>query len=93
MLAGLPKSDNAKLENIHFVATSNKVSAMGMSYELVKDLMELEKGVVAYDALLNHHVLVVAPVIAVLCDNVRASELVNHMGSTANKFCRICDVS
>ena len=34
-----------------------------------------------------------APLMSVICDNPRASELVNHLGSSANKYCRICEVS
>ena len=63
-----------------------------MSGEIVKDLRQLERGAVMYDAHLKQEVFVVAPVISFICDNVRASELVNHMGHNANKFCRICQV-
>lgn len=28
----------------------------------------------------------------VICDNPRAAELMNHSGSSANKFCRMCMV-
>ena len=93
MLAGLPKSENSKLENIHFIAASNQVSAVEMSGEIVKDLKQLERGVVMYDSHMKQEVLVVAPVIAFICDNVRGSELVNHMGHNANKYCRICQVT
>ena len=37
-------------------------------------------------------VLVVAPLMVIICDNPHASELVNYLGSAANKFCRICEV-
>ena len=37
-------------------------------------------------------VLVVVPLMLIICDNPRASELVNHLGSAANKFCCICEV-
>ena len=40
-----------------------------------------------YDAYLQREVLVVAPVLCILADNSRSSELLNHMGSTANKYC------
>ena len=33
-----------------------------------------------------------APVLCVLADNARASELINHMGSSARQFCRMCNV-
>ena len=43
--------------------------------------------------MLKMEVLVVAPVICLLCDNARSSELLNHLGSKALKLCRICNVS
>jgi len=35
-------------------------------------------------------VLVIAPVLCGICDNPRASELTNHMGWSANRYCRMC---
>ena len=92
MLAGLQKSENAKLKNIHFIAASNKVNALDMAEAIVDDLLKLEEGVAMYDSKMAQNVLVVAPVLCILADNVRASELTNHSGCTANKFCRICQV-
>lgn len=93
LLAGLPKAENAKTENIHLIAASNQLSAIDMSHAIVEDLTVLEEeGVVMYDASLKQDVLVFAPVICFICDNGRASELVNHTGSASNKFCRICQV-
>ena len=92
MLAGLPRFENNKAENIHLIAASNQVTAMEMAGAIVKDLKLLEKGIVMFDAKLKQNVIVIAPIICFICDNVRASEIVNHMGSTANKFCRICQV-
>lgn len=91
-LAGLPNGENNKLTSIHFIAASNNVSAVHMSGEIVKDLKDLEKGIVMYDGHVHQNVLVIAPVICFICDNVRASELVNHIGNSANKYCRICEV-
>ncbi len=51
------------------------------------------EGMEAYDAHLRRPVLVVAPVLCAICDNPRASEVVNHMGGAALKFCRMCTVS
>lgn len=94
LLGGLPRSENAKTENIHLIAASNQVPAVGMCNSIVNDLNMLEEeGVFMYDASLKQECLVIAPVICFLCDNVRASELVNHMGSSANKYCRMCQVS
>lgn len=92
MLAGLQKSENAKTENIHFIAASNQISAIDMTGAIVEDLKLLEKGMIMYDAHMKQRVLVLAPVICFICDNVRASEMVNHMGSTANRYCRMCKV-
>lgn len=94
MLAGLPKSENAKVENIHLISASNKLSAISMSGPIVEDLIMLEKkGMVAFDASMNCDVLVIARVICSINDNVRASELVNHLGSSSNLFCRVCQVN
>ena len=38
-------------------------------------------------------VLVIAPLMCIICDNPRASELLNHLGSSALKYCRVCMVS
>ena len=81
-----------KVEHIHFVACSNKVSAVGMADALVEDLKALEGGVRVYDAYAGTEVLLIAPVICALCDNIRAAELLNHMGSRARMFCRKCMV-
>ena len=86
-LAGLPKHENA---HIHFIGASNRVTAMDMSVEIAKDLRMLEERKVMVDAHIKEEVLILAPVICFICDDVRASELLNHMGSTANKYCRIC---
>lgn len=93
MLAGLGRDLNAQLPNIHFITCSNEVAALDMTEPIVRDLTELEKGIRMYDAELNSEVLVVAPVMAALCDNPRHSELLNHLGGSANLYCRICLVS
>lgn len=92
ILAGLPKHENAKLQNIHFLSCSNKVSVLDMATPIVKDLIELEKGVEVFDAHLGQQVIVIAPVLCILSDNPRASELLNHQGGAANLYCRICQV-
>ena len=92
LLAGLPRGENAKSENVHFVAASNQLSAIEMSSPIVKDLKELEDGMVMYNSYTKERTLVITPVICFIGDNGRASEIVNHMGGTANLFCRICEV-
>lgn len=60
---------------------------------LVDELKLLENEEVhAYDAYLQATVLVVAPVICISCDNPRAPEVTNNLGSSAKMFCRICMV-
>ncbi len=93
MLAGLPRHDNAQLPNTHFITCSNQVEVLDMAEPVAADLVQLENGVPMFDAELNTEVLVVAPVMAALCDNPRHSELLNHMGGSANMYCRMCLVS
>ena len=94
MLAGLPRSENAKLENIHLITTSNQVSTLEMiDGPVVKDLHKLAtEGMIVYHAHLQRDVLITAPIISLICDNPRASELLNHNGSNARRFCRMCMV-
>lgn len=93
LLAGLPRHENAKLSNIHFISCSNRAPCMDLCAPIAGDLLLLEeRGIVAYDAFLKKDVRVIAPVIAFICDNPRASEITNHMGSNALKFCRMCMV-
>ena len=92
MLAGLPRHMNAQLHNIHFISCSNQAHARELMEPLVAELKMLEQGVPVYDAHLQQEVLVVAPVLAFLCDNPRHSELLNHAGGNARKYCRMCMV-
>ena len=50
LLAGLPKKENAKLENIHLICTLNKVSILELAVAPVQELKLLEDGIVSYDA-------------------------------------------
>ena len=45
------------------------------------------------NAHLQEDTLVIAPVLAFMGDNPRASEVVGHMTGYPNKFCRQCMVS
>lgn len=64
-----------------------------MSKPLAEDLLTLETdGIIAYDAALEEEVLLIAPVLCILSDNPRHSEIMNHAGATANKYCRMCMV-
>lgn len=93
MLAGMPRQENAQLHNIHFVTCSNVASALDMASPVVADLNALAEGIDAYDACLQKEVLLIAPTLAVLADNPRHSELLNHLGGNAKKYCRMCMVS
>ena len=94
MFAGLPRRENAKISNIHFICCSDVVSALDMTGPLVQQLYDLESnGIEVFDAFLNQSVLVVSPLMCVLADNPRASELLNHLGFSARKYCRLCMVS
>ena len=92
LLGGLPKHMNTQLQNIHFICTSNQVSALEMACPIVEDLLKLEKGVFMYDAYFHQEVLVIAPLLALLADNPMASVLVNHLTGNPHRFCRICKV-
>lgn len=94
MLAGLPRHENAKQENIHFVSCTNLMDVLDMTECIAEQLNILESdGIEVYDSYYKENVLVVAPLLCVICDNPRASQLLNHLGSTATKFCRFCMVS
>ena len=94
MLAGLPRSENSKLENLHVITTSNAVSALELADGLlVRELNSLaSEGIVVHDAYMQQDVLIVAPTLCIICDNPRASELLNHAGSSAKRYCRMCMV-
>ena len=62
LLAGLGRHANAKPRNVHFLTTSNKVSALEMCRPIMTELSSLESdGLQVYDAFKNSSVLVIAP--------------------------------
>lgn len=64
-----------------------------MMEPLTQELTQLETdGLVVYDAFLKEEVLVVAPLLCIICDNPRASQLLNHLGGSARRYCRVCMV-
>ena len=69
------------------------LDALTLAEPIVENLLQLEKGVEMYDAVLQQNVLVIAPVMLLMADNPMASDLCSHQGSSARKFCRICLVS
>ena len=62
--AGLLKAEAHRFHNMHFLACSNKVSALEMTKPLVEDLCML----VMFDAKLGAPVYVIAPVVCILRD-------------------------
>ena len=64
-----------------------------MAGPVFEDLTQLERRVTAYNAYLQKEVLLISPVLAILADNPSHSELLNHSGGSANKYCRMCMVS
>lgn len=66
------------------------MNALDLAEPLVDNLLKLEEGITMYDAHLGAYVLVMAPVVLIIADNPMSSDLCNHLGSTANKFCRMC---
>lgn len=94
MLSGLPRRTNSRIQNIHLYSCSDTVSAVDMAESLVLELLSLaEDGLQAYDAFLKQQVTVLCPLMCVLADNPRASELLNHLGGSARRYCRMCMVS
>ena len=93
--AGLPRHLNARIENINFVCSSDSVSPLDLSEPITQQLTALEtEGVFnTFDASHQETVLVVAPLMCIVCDNPRASVLLNHLGSAALKHCPRCMVS
>ena len=93
MLAGLPRKENARVPNIHFCCCSNVVSAIDMCDIIAPELVQLEQeGIDAFDALTNQNVLVVSPLMCIIGDNPRLSEVLNHLGGSARRYCRMCMV-
>ena len=94
LLAGLPRTENARMKNLHLMSASNQVCAKDVAEAIVTDLHKLEEeGVQVYDASLGQIVLIFAPVLCLICDNGRSTELLNLAGSSALKYCRMCLVS
>jgi len=93
MLAGLPRHLNAEIPNIHFCCCSDAASAIDMCDALAPELLQLEtEGVVTFDSFLNVEVLVVSPLLCIIGDNPRSSEVLNHLGASARRYCRMCMV-
>ncbi|XP_064398445.1 uncharacterized protein LOC135345042 isoform X2 [Halichondria panicea] len=92
LVAGLPRSENSQLRNIHFITCSNKVSVLDMSRPVAEDIKTLQEGITVFDAFLKTEVIVRAPVVCLIADNPRAAEVINHRGGSSRKYCRKCMV-
>lgn len=67
---------------------------MDMSGAIAIELSKLEnEGIEAFDAHLKEMVIIVSPLLCIIADNPRASEILNHLGGSARRYCRICMVS
>ena len=65
-----------------------------MSEAIATELGKLENdGVEAFDAHLKEFVIVVSPLLCIVADNPPASEILNHLGGSARRYCRMCMVS
>ena len=66
LLAGLPRHENSKVSNIHFVCCLDKVTPLEMSEQIVSELNVLETtGIEVYDASACTTALVIAPFILI----------------------------
>ena len=82
------------MQNIYLLTCSNRVDVLEMIDPVIPDIVQLETtGITTYDAHMQQDVLVMAPILLGMHDNPRASEIVNHLGSAANLYCRVCMVS
>ena len=85
---------NSNLQHIHFICCSDKATVIDMSEPIVSEIQVLETtGICCYNGFLMCDVLILVRLMCITCDNPRASELLNHLGASANKFCRMCMVS
>uniref|UniRef100_A0A1X7UVS3 C2H2-type domain-containing protein n=1 Tax=Amphimedon queenslandica TaxID=400682 RepID=A0A1X7UVS3_AMPQE len=92
-LACLPLDSSHDISNIYFMCCSNRCDALQMAGPVAADLCRLELGIQVHDSFLHTDILVIAPVIGLLCDNAMSSTLLNHLGSTSIKLCRLCTTS
>ena len=82
-----------KMLNIHFICSSNKITALQMGEAISRSSLQLENnGIEVFDADYQENVLVFCPLMLIICDYPRASELVNHLGSIATRYCQMCDM-
>ena len=78
-LAGLSRHENAKISNLHFCCCSDVASVMDMSGAIAELNILDGEGIEAFDAHLKEDVIVIAPLLCIVADNPRASEVLNHL--------------
>ncbi|KAI8144219.1 hypothetical protein BJV82DRAFT_608751 [Fennellomyces sp. T-0311] len=88
--AALPLDERNKRENTFLLCVHKRLSAINMLEEIVRDVRQLEDGMIMYDAVNNEEVLVISPLNFIIGDNARHSELACHKGARANFPCRKC---
>lgn len=65
---------------------------MEMVPPVAEEIKSMEGGFIVFDALLQTEIVVKSPVICVIADNPRASEILNHRGGNSRRYCRKCMV-
>lgn len=88
--AAMTLKERNMYENQFFLCTHHNPNAMETGSLLVNDLKSLEDGVLMFDLYHEEEVLVYAPLLFVIADNVRHSELCCNKGLRATCPCRKC---
>ncbi|XP_070552409.1 uncharacterized protein [Ptychodera flava] len=91
-LSGLPVQEKDKLKNIHFISTSNIVQPNDLLRPIINELKSCNEGVRLLDASTGEDVIVRPQVSIGIFDCVMASKMSNHLGATANRPCRVCNI-
>ena len=65
---------------------------MDMCDAIAPELIQLEEGIEAYHAYHGQLVIILSPLMCIVADNPRASELLNHLGAAARRYYQICIV-
>ncbi|KAI9356421.1 hypothetical protein BD770DRAFT_390206 [Pilaira anomala] len=90
-LAAMPLEKRTRRENAMFLCTSDKnLQAVNMLGPIVEDLKQLEEGIEVYSYDHNDYVLLVAPLLMLMADNPRHSQLAMHKGTSSKAPCRKC---
>ena len=71
----------------------NLVNSETLGKVIAEDLLELETGMVMFDAMTKKEIFVQCPVLCITCDNPKPSEICHHLSSSALHFCRECDAT